>query len=264
MRLTFRVLTLLFTLFLGSESVAQRLATDPVDRTDTLQIIGTKRSPQWVVKLSPLALFDVEGIVRADVERLVGNRFSIQGGLGYGNQFTQPWRINNNSNTNDRETWRAQAEWRVYTKRERAPARWRPYRLITSRPLGNYFAFESFYKQVNARTEGTLQRGCETGTCQFFEQYSARAIRFVTGFHLKAGRQYAIRLSEDNNRLLIDYYMGFGMRWRWFEQRGIPPREDAGALTDFGFRQGDPTSDWGSQAGRFPSFALGIQLGYAF
>ncbi len=263
MKLTFRLLSLMCTLFLGSESVAQRLAADPVGHPDTLQIIGTNRPPQWVVKVSPLALIDVEGIWRADVERLVGNRFSIQGGLGYGNQFTQPWRVNGNTNNNDRETWRAQAEWRVYTKRERGPTRWRPYRLITSRPpLGNYFAIESFYKQVNAQITGTLQRGCETGTCQFFEQYSARAIRFVTGFHLKAGRQYAIRLSEDNNRLLIDYYMGFGMRWRWFEQRGIPPREDAGALTVF--RQRDPTSDWGLQAGRFPSFALGIQVGYAF
>ena len=264
MRLIFKVLACVGGLFIGVDAIAQRLTADPFGRTDTLQIIGTKRPPQWVVKLSPLTIFDVEGFWRADVERLLGDRFSIQGGLGYGNQFTQPWRINNNSNSNNRETWRAQAEWRVYTKRERLPTRWQPYRLITSRPLGNYFALESFYKQVNAQITGTLQRGCETGTCQFFEQYSARAIRFVTGFHLKAGRQYAIRLSEDNNRLLIDYYMGFGMRWRWFEQRGIPPREDAGALTGLNFRQADPTSDWGVQAGRIPSFAMGIQLGYAF
>lgn len=262
MKLTFRVLTCFVALFVSAETVAQRPVADLVGGTDTVRIEGTKQASRWVVKWSPLAFLDVESLYRVDVERLVGKQFSMQGGLGYGSQYTQLWQSSTN-NVSDRETWRAQLEGRIYVNRNRPATRWRPSRLLR-KPIGQYFALELFYKQVNANFNGTLQRGCaENGNCQFFESYSARAIRYVAGSHLKIGWQWPIRLSETNNRLLIDYYFGLGARWRWFEQRGVPSYEDARPQNFFGVTP-DPTSAWGSRAGQFPSLAFGIQLGYAF
>lgn len=262
MRILFKVMTCVGGLLAGYDAVAQMPAADSFNRVDTIQVVGLRHSPRWVLKLSPLAFFDVESLYRVDVERMLGGRFSVQGGLGYGSQFTQLWR-NSNSNVQDRETWRAQLEGRVYMNRERRATRWQPSRLLISKPLGQYFAVETFYKQANAHYIGTLSRGCDTGNCQFFESYSARAIRYVAGFHLKFGRQNAIRLSETNSRLLIDYYVGLGARWRWFEQRGVPTYDDARPATFFSDNF-DPTSGWGIQAGQFPSLAFGVQVGYAF
>ncbi len=263
MRLFFKVLACIGGLFFGVEAVAQMPAADPFEHIDTLRVVGLKHGPHWVVKLSPLAFLDVESLYRVDVERMLGGRFSVQGGMGYGSQNTQLWQNSTNSNVQDREVWRAQLEGRVYVNRDRRPTRWQPGRLLISKPLGQYFAVETFYKQANARYTGTLSRGCDTGNCQFFESYSARAIRYVAGFHLKFGRQNAIQLSETNSRLLIDYYVGLGARWRWFEQRGVPTYDDSRPATFFSDNF-DPTSSWGSQAGRFPSLAFGIQVGYAF
>lgn len=250
----------------SSPAWAQLPTTDTFDRaeprTDTLRVRGMRHAPGWVVKLSPLSLFDVEGLYRVDVERMLGGPFSVQGGLGYGSSFMQLFRTNN-SRTDDREAWRAQVEGRVYVQRVREASRWQPNRLIIHKPLDRYLALEVFYKQVAGSFSGTLSRGCETGNCQFFERYTAQAFRYVLGTHLKYGQQSAIRLSGNNNRLLIDYYVGLGMRWRWFEQRGVPNRDDAQAAWPNTFGS-DPTSSWGTQAGRFPSLALGVQVGYAF
>lgn len=261
MRLIIKVLIRVAGLLAAYESLAQRPVAYPVDRVDTVRLEGTKHGPRWVVKWSPLAILDVESLYRVDVERLLGKQFSVQGGLGYGNQYTQLFQ-SSNSNVSDRETWRAQLEGRIYVNRNRGVTRWRPDRLLR-KPIGQYFAIETFYKQANANFNGTLQRGCETGNCQFFERYSARAIRYVVGSHLKIGWQWPIRLSETNNRLLIDYYFGIGGRWRWFEQRGVPKYEDARPQNFFGSPR-DPTSNWGSRAGQFPSLAFGVQVGYAF
>lgn len=250
-------------LLIGQQSAAQMSTNYSFESADTLKIEGTKRPPHWVVKISPLSLLDVEGLYRIDVERMLGGLFSIQGGLACGNSFMQLLRTSGSRGTDDREAWRAQLEGRVYVQRERAANRWQPNRLHINKPLDRYVALEVFYKQVAGSFSGTLSRGCEDGNCQFFERYTAQTFRYVVGTHLKYGQQTAIRLTNNNNRLLIDYYVGLGMRWRWFEQRGVPEYEDAqlgwpNTLTT------DPTSSWGARAGRYPSLALGVQIGYAF
>lgn len=248
-------------LCVAQQSAAQMPTNFSFETADTLKVEGTKRGPHWVVKFSPLSVIDVESIYRVDVERILSGRFSVQGGLAYGNRAIQLW-PNNNSIAPDREIWRAQLEGRMYINRTRPANRWRPYQLTVSKPLGSYVAFEIFYKQANAHFDGVLERGCDNGNCQFFESYSARALRYVVGGHLKIGRQSAIRLSETNNRLLIDYYFGLGLRARWFEQRGVPDYEDARPAMFT--RNWDRTSDFSLQAGRYPSLAFGVQIGYAF
>ncbi|MCY7358763.1 MAG: hypothetical protein LH609_15150 [Rudanella sp.] len=251
---------------IAHQSRAQFPVTDsfdrPAERVDTLRVRGMKHAPRWVVKVNPLSLLDLESTYRLDVERMLGGVYSVQGGLGYGTGYTQIF-SSGSTLSRGRETWRAQLEGRRYLRRNRAANRWQPNRLFIHKPLDTYFAAEVFYKQVNAPIEGTLQRGCDLLTCQFFERYSARAARYVTGFHLKLGQQMAIRLSETNNRLLIDCYVGAGLRWRRFEQYGVPNREDARSAPDFFINQ-DPTSNWGLQRGRSLSIAAGVQVGYVF
>ncbi|WP_019987424.1 hypothetical protein [Rudanella lutea] len=242
---------------------AQFPVTDSFDRPtepiDTVRVEGVRKAPGWVVKFNPLAMIDIDSRYQIDVERIVSSRYSIQGGLGYGNErnrlLTQP-----NNRFPGREVWRVQLEGRLYTDRDLAVNRWRRVRTVTQVPLGNYLAINTFYKQVNAPFEGTLARGCEDGGCQFFERYTARAVRYVMGAHLKMGHQGSIRLSPTNDRLLLDVYAGIGIRWRWFRQYGVPDYEDA--RPEFINTDQDLTSDWSLQKGRFPSLMLGFQLGY--
>lgn len=247
---------------------AQFPVTDGFDRgserTDTIRVLGPKRGAHWVVKFSPLAIIDPESTWRLDLERTLGRNFSLQGGLGYGNSYANLF-TRSNSSVRERETWRAQLEGRFYIYRDQPANRWIPVRRITQKPLGDYLAIETFYKQVAGFFDGTLSRGCTDGNCQFFERYSATARRYVAGFHFKYGQQMAIRLTDANNRLLIDYYVGVGVRWRWSEQLGVPQREDSAQQNgQWNTWNGDPTSNWGGGSGRYPSLALGIQLGYAF
>lgn len=266
MRLIQRILPVVFVLLGTLTAWAQFPVTDGFDRpaewVDTLRVRGLKHDPKWVVKLNPLSWLDFESIYRVDVERMLGGQWSVQGGFGYGNEYANLFRTGT-SDAHDRETWRGQLEGRFYTRRDRPAGRWQPNRLVIRKPLESYFALEVFYKQVNGRFDGSLGRACDTGTCQFFQQYTAEAVRYVLGTHVKMGQQTAIRLSEKSNRLLIDYYAGFGMRWRQFVQRGVPEFEDARPAWQFGADR-DPTSNFGTQAGRSGSLAFGIQIGYAF
>jgi hypothetical protein len=255
-----RFIGCIFGLIGGYRSMAQLPMSSQYRDVDSVRVEGTSREPRLVLKFSPLAILQPESLYRLDAEYLLGGRHSIQGGLGYGTGYYQ---LFGGNTQNDRETWRAQTEWRIYVNRDRQATRWRPIQRLISKPLGQYFAVETFYKQVNAHYSGTLQRGCQDGNCQFYESYTALARRYVAGFHLKFGKQVAIRLSETNNRLLIDYYVGLGGRWRWFEQRGVPTYEDARPANNFS-NTIDPTSGWGVRAGGFASIAMGVQIGYAF
>ncbi|KAB7733055.1 hypothetical protein F5984_03705 [Rudanella paleaurantiibacter] len=231
----------------------------PTERIDTVRVEGLRKAPGWVVKWNPLAMIDFDSRYQFDVERMVGRRYSIQGGVGYGNERIQIAKQVDNR-FREREVWRTQLEGRLYTDRDLPQNRWRRVRTVTQTPLGNYLAINTFYKQVNAPFEGTLARGCDDGSCQFFERYSARAVRYVMGAHLKMGHQGSIQVSPNNNRLLLDVYAGIGIRWRWFRQFGIPNYEDA--RPEFIDADRDLTSEWSLQRGRFPSLMLGLQIGY--
>ena len=219
--------------------------------------LQTDRNPRWVLKISPLTLIDPESSVNLGVERLLGGRHTLQTVFGYGNEQTGPqsW----GSSERRQEVWRGNLEWRVYTRRDREANRWRNRRVFNV-PLGNYLAVETFYKQVNTLRNGTMARGCEDGNCEFFQDYTGIQARYVAGVHLKAGQQNSIRLSPENNRLLVDYYLGFGLRKRWLRDYRVPMPED-GRPAVGRFSGG---SLFGDEPGVFASLSLGFRVGYAF
>ncbi len=188
---------------LGGKSVAQsqigKLLPLP------LSTIDAEQSQRWVVKFAPLSLFDPNNTIQFGIERLVGQHQSIQAEFGYGWLGMNLWRTTQDSRYSDNEIWRGRAEWRYY---------WH------GGPLGSYIALEGLYKQVNARENGTIGLGCDTGPCQYYQLYSAPISKKVWAGHVKFGRQF--RLLPNSNRLLADFYGGLGVRWSSLEQIPIP------------------------------------------
>ena len=261
-------LLLLAALLTGGVSLA--VAQEPVAHysdarySDTVQIQSLTHPPRWVVSLAPLALFDPENTVQLGLERLLAGRHAVLGEFGYGPAALNLWRTYN-SNNGVRETWRGRAEWRIYTRRIRSHSRWQPGRVgrtVTRKPLGNYVALDLFYKQVNARESGSVGRACEDGSCQYFQRFQSRVVKYVGGAHLKVGRQMNLYIPDDNSRLVMDMYVGAGIRRRLVEYYDLPEPEDGGS---YFFSDGSgPFDDILSDTPLRMSVAAGLRIGYVF
>jgi len=164
----------------------------------------------WVVKFAPLGLFDPDNTIQFGVERLLGQRNSVQIEAGYGFQGMNLWQQSQNYRYTQKEVWRSRAEWRHYFRRANAP-------------VGGYVAVEGFYKQVNVRENGTVGVGCASGQCQYYQLFRAPLQKYIWGSHVKFGGQLAI--SQDN-RWLLDLYMGLGFRNRQID-RFTPPSNES-------------------------------------
>lgn len=245
------------------------LAQEPVVRysgvnySDTVQIQSLTRPPRWVVSLSPLALFDPENTVQVGVERLLGRQYSVLGEFGYGPAALNLWRSEWTNNV--LETWRGRAEWRIYTRRIRSYSGWQPGRVgrtVTRKPLGNYVAFDLFYKQSNATESGSVGRACEDGSCQYFQRFQSRVTKYVGGGHVKVGRQVLLFNADENSRLVMDLYMGLGFRRRIVRNYGLPEPEDGGSyfFSDNNGVFNDILSDTSLRI----SVAAGFRVGYVF
>lgn len=245
------------------------MAQEPVVRdsdvrySDTVQIQSLRHPPRWVVSLAPLALFDPENTVQVGVERLLGRQYSVLGEFGYGPAALNLWRSELTNNV--LETWGGRAEWRIYTRRIQSHSRWQPGRIgrtVTRKPLGNYVAFDLFYKQSNASESGSVGRACEDGSCQYFQRFQSRVVKYVGGGHVKVGRQVLLFNADDNSRLVMDLYMGLGIRRRLVRNYGLPEPEDGGSyfFTDRNGVFNDILSDTSFRM----SVAAGFRIGYVF
>ena len=245
------------------------LAQEPVvhysdeNYSDTVQIQSLAHPPRWVVSLAPLALFDPENTVQVGAERLLGRQYSVLGEFGYGPAALNLWRSELTNNV--LETWRGRAEWRIYTRRIRSYRGWQPGRVgrtVTRKPLGNYVAFDLFYKQSNASESGSVGRACEDGSCQYFQRFQSRVTKYVGGAHVKVGRQVLLFNADENSRLVMDLYMGLGIRRRLVKNYGLPEPEDGGSYS-FTDRNG-VFNDVLFDAPIRMSATAGFRIGYVF
>lgn len=243
------------------------VAQEPVvGYSDTVRIESLSRPPRYVVSLAPLTLLDPENTLQFGLERLLAGRYSVLGELGYGPASLNVWRSYNSSfNNGIRETWRGRVEWRIYTRRIRSNGRWQPGlvgRTVTRKPLGNYVALDVFYKQTNANEIGSIGRACEDGSCQYFQRFQSRVVKYVGGAHLKVGRQMILFNADGNSRFVLDMYMGIGIRRRLVKSYGLPEPEDGGSyfFTDRNGVFNDLLADTPLRM----SVAAGLRIGYVF
>lgn len=209
-----------------------------------LPTLDDDQSQRWAVKFAPLSLLDPDNSIQFGIERLVGQRHGLQLELGYGWQALNAWRSTQSTRYIDREIWRGRAEWRYYLHK-------------TNRPVGQYVAVEGFYKQVNAREQGTIGMGCTSGPCQYYQLVSTPLQKYVWGGHIKFGRQFTF--SPDNPRLLIDLYIGLGIRWRNIDR--YEPPSDTYYYRSSGYIVFDAFSP---TVYALPSLAYGLKVGYSF
>lgn len=259
-------LLLLAGLLTGGWTVTVAQQPD-VGYSDTVRIRSMTRPPRWVVSLVPLALLDPENTVQAGFERLLGGRHSVLGEIGYGPASLNVWRSYSSSFRNGiGETWRGRAEWRVYTRRIRSNRRWQPGRVgrtVIRKPLGNYAALSVFYKQTNASESGRVERGCEDGSCQYFQRFQSRVVKYIGGAHAKVGKQVSLNARAGNGRLLMDTYIGIGVRYRFVKNYGLPEPEDGGRYF-FNNRNAIFNDNLFSFAPVRMSATVGFRIGYVF
>jgi len=239
--------------------VTSALAQVPyVAGPDTLRIRSLERGPHWVVSVAPLALFDPENTVLVGVERLLAGRHSLLAEVGYGPRALNIWRPGRFDESGGRETWRGRAEWRIYLGSGSHMKRPPHTRVVAVRPMGRYVAFDLFYKQVNSFETGTMGRACEDGTCQYYQQFRSPVRKSVWAGHVKLGHQRFLDVSPDS-RLLIDVYIGLGLRQRTIshDEESLP--DDAGQrwVSSGGFTNG---LDYLFT----PNVSTGFRIGYAF
>lgn len=195
---------LVFGLLLSASVQGQTLRSNPDQATTRLDERTGDRN--WVVKFAPLSLLDPDNTVQFGAERLLGQQHAVQAEFGYGPQGMNLWQNTQNKRYSSREVWRGRAEYRYYMNQNEGV-------------IGSYVAVEGFYKQVNARESGTIGVGCGTGACQYYRVFTAPVSKYVWGGHIKIGRQFSI---SPNDRLLIDFYTGLGIRRSRVERFGRP------------------------------------------
>ncbi len=210
--------------------------------TDTTAI----RRYQWVIKLAPLAIVDPDNTVQFGAEYIYDQRHSVQAELGYGwHNFSL---YANERDYRFREVWRSRAEWRTYWKRRGQ------YRT----PFGGYWAVEAFYKQVNNRETNTIGRECQGGPCAYYQQLDTPITKYVSGSNLKLGFQNRFG-SDPDDRLLIDLYLGFGLRFRNVKRGVIPPDSD-----QWYYQSRDLFGSYERGRATLPNMTAGFKIGYAF
>jgi hypothetical protein len=148
---------------------------------DTLIPSMASRPPsaRWVLKFAPLSLFDVNNTLQFGLEHLQKRgrgAWQVEAGYGQGQFAFLTFQQRESERQRTMETWRARAEYRLYTKRQQ---RWAApeYR----RPHGTYLAFDVFFKQVNHRETGTVGRDCDDGPCNYYQNYQTPVLSYTAG-----------------------------------------------------------------------------------
>lgn len=219
-------------------------------QTDTLRPI-LNHPPRWVLKVAPMALFDLDNTIQVAAERLLVGRHSLQAEFGYGIQALNLYSYRREEYENF-EVWRGRFEWRRYS------GRYRLYRNphFSEPPIGRYFAVETFFKQLTVLNNMAVGRDCVDGNCAYFQRGIYPMYRTVWGAHAKIGRQYVLEMPSDN-RFLLDLFIGIGFRYLSPYRFNNSTREDVFRSPDMWF--GNTRI---RQGGLRPSISLGVKLGY--
>lgn len=226
------------------------LATMAQDST-----IALRRTPRAILKLAPLSLLDQDATIQAGLEYKINARRSVQVEAGYGWKGLSAFEADI-EHYDKAEVWRVRSEMRFYTSRYRTNRR-RGIAVRSNFPLGNYWAIDGLFKQINV-----ADRAIEPT-----DLYSSKAdpylglvsSRYVLGTHLKIGRQWAFYdpLKRNFSRMLLDIYLGAGARWAMNVVRSHP----AATVYDCGCGIGRSFTDKGSQV--TPSITAGLKVGFA-
>ncbi|MVM37496.1 hypothetical protein GO730_07515 [Spirosoma sp. HMF3257] len=115
---------------------------------------------------------------------------------------------------------------------------------------------EGLFKQTSAYEHGTVGKGCDAGPCQYYQLYSAPIAKRVWAGHVKFGRQFSL---SPNNRLVADFYGGFGIRWSILDRSGVP--EGPPFYGSYGINLFNPFTDINRPT---TSITCGIKVGYSF
>ena len=223
---------------------------------DSLAPATPKNGQRAVLKLAPLALLEFQNTFEIGLEVPLTNRVYVQGQLGYSPQ----WLMWNYSPTvsaryTERENWRARLEFRWYGAGLGRTAR------QTNSPLGDYLAVDGFFKQLNGNESITVGRQCANGNCAYFENLRNPTTRYSVGIGLKFGSQRTIYRfgPQQNRRLVLDSYVGFGVRYAWTASRLVPLASEQVFRQGFDFLVFDP---FRATNGLTPNPIIGIKLGY--
>ena len=178
-------------------------------------IIALRRPYRAVIKLAPLSLLDQDATVQGGLEYRTGVRTSVQGEFGYG------WKglsliksdLDKFASVN---LWRGRAEVRFYTSHYRTNRR-QGIAIRSDVPLGNYWAIEGLYKQINLIDQINVysaEASSATGSYVLTGSQRVPISRNVFGGHVKIGRQFAFYdpYRRVFSRTLIDMYVGVGVR----------------------------------------------------
>ena len=234
--------------------------------------VALRRPYRAVIKLAPLSLLDQDATVQGGLEYRTGVRTSVQGEFGYGRKGLSLLG-SDLKNFASAEVWRGRAEVRFYTNRYRTNRR-QGIAIRSTVPLGNYWAIEGLYKQINIVKLGKVYKAEElpaTGSSSPGSQQapvtqyviSSQQIpitRFVVGSHLKIGRQFAFYDPYRHffSRTLVDIYIGAGVRWAINE---VPPPAGINPFPTCGCGIG---RSFTRQEGQLtPSLTAGLKIGFA-
>ncbi|GAB3643448.1 hypothetical protein [Spirosoma arcticum] len=217
--------------------------------------IALRSAPRAIVKLAPLSLLDQDATIQAGLEYRTGVRTSVQAEIGYGWRGLSLFSSDLNEFV-DAEVWRGRAEVRFYSGRYRTNRR-QGIRVRSNFPLGNYWAIDGLFKQINVA--GRAVQPIDLFSTKAEPYLGLVSSRYVLGTHLKIGRQWAFYDPQRRvfSRTLLDIYLGAGARWSTNDVRS-----NSGAnMYDCGCGIGRSFTDTGSQV--TPSITAGLKVGFA-
>jgi hypothetical protein len=204
---------------------------------------ASKTKKPWLIKLAPLAYLDIDNTLQFASEQMISPTWSIQEEFGYGNTQMS---LSSNTYSNYKETYRARFEARHYKN------------YGYGEPIGNYWAFEGLFKQVNEEKSFTVGRECTNGwQCAYQETIDGIRAKQVLGGHVKFGRQIYIKSSGQNTRFVFDFYAGIGARNINIRNTSYEKRENDmfWEFRDYGFER---------RSGNYRSISgtMGLKIGY--
>ena len=218
--------------------------------------IALRRTPRAILKLAPLSIMDQDATIQAGLEYRTGIRTSVQGEIGYGRKGLSPFGSDLTEFV-DAEVWRGRAEVRFYSGRYRTNNR-RGLAVRSNFPLGNYWAIDGLFKQINVTDRADEYPPVIDGSVSR-NVWSMRTCRYVLGSHLKLGRQFAFHDPQKRlfSRTLLDIYLGAGVRWNTnaVRETGQNPSEQCGCGIGRSFT--NRGGQW------LPSVTAGLKIGFA-
>lgn len=233
-------------------------ASSTMGQDSTIALRSVHRA---VVKFAPLSLLDQDATVQAGLEYRTGVRTSVQAELGYGWKGLSVFSSDLNEFV-DAEVWRGRAEVRFYSGRYRTNRR-QSIAVRSNFPLGNYWAIDGLFKQINVLQQDNLysaEASSQIGSYVRIGTQQRPINRYVLGSHLKIGRQWAFYDPQRHmfSRTLLDIYIGAGLRWF---VNDVPPRVGPDPFPTCGCGFGRSFDN--PERALTPSITAGLKVGFA-